>query len=114
MAVLVYKNIKAFLSSAATLKSADFSAARSHHLGCRERVRGSMAEKKGKLTNAQSVPEQWPSFLQTPLLILLSMTPYGIRHPFGHFGSALILSPPSPCITTAPLLAGQYEKLLSP
>lgn len=45
-------------------------------------------------TNAQPVPERWqPLPGPTPPVLLFSMRPYGMGHPSGPFGSAVILNP---------------------
>lgn len=67
------------------------------------------------LTNAQSVPKQrqppWP----TAPVSLLSMIPYVVGYPFGHFRSAvLVLFPPSSLSTPSFPLAGQHKMLRSP
>ena len=53
-------------------------------------------------TDAQPVPEQWPPY-QLSLVLLLSMMPYGTEYPFGQLASAVpAVSPPNflstPCL----------------
>lgn len=50
-----------------------------------------------------------------PQLLILSMVPYGIGHPFGQLGPAVLtVSPSNSSCPSSPSLAGLYEKQRSP